>query len=80
MELYGFGNTQGKFTRTITVSAASRNGGNIVASGGSSDDDTRQVTSSVTWDATTARQKTIALSIYLTNWEKAIAPPPPAGP
>ncbi|EKD96497.1 MAG: LVIVD repeat-containing protein [uncultured bacterium] len=69
----GTENTQGVFTRYITVSDILRDGsGNIVTSGGNSDPDTRRVESSVTWNFSPNRNNVLSLITYLTNYAKII--------
>ena len=69
----GSSNTSGNFTRIITVANVQRNGGSdIVTSGGTDDPDTKKVTSTVTWNFTPARNNTVSLATYLTNFRKAI--------
>lgn len=73
-EFSGTNNTLGKFTRQITVSPVERDGnGDVVESGGTDDPDTKKVTSTVSWDFTTARSNTTTLVTYLTNFVKTIA-------
>lgn len=69
----GSSNTLGAFTRTVTVSAAARNGSDqIVASGGTPDSDIYRIDSQVSWNASPTRSNTITLTTYLTQFMKAI--------
>ncbi len=64
------------YQRTIAIENALRDGippnGNIVSSGGTVDTSTKKITSTVTWDFTTARPESISFVTYLTNWQKSI--------
>lgn len=74
----GTNNIKTPYTRTITVSAVGRDGsGNIVSSGGTDDPNTKKVTSTVTWNFTTARPETVSLVAYVTNWKTAVPTPTP---
>ncbi len=68
----GTTDTMGKYTRSIKVESVNRSGGNIVASGGTLDNNTKKITSTVTWDFSPSRQKSVVLSEYLTNFRKPI--------
>jgi prepilin-type N-terminal cleavage/methylation domain-containing protein len=63
-----------KYTRTIKVESVDRLNGDIVSSGGTNDSDTKKITSSVSWNHTSARPESIDLVTYLTNWRKSIPP------
>src|SRR5690349_13169200 len=47
----GTSDTNGKYTRSLAVSAVNRSGGAIVTSGGTVDFDTKKVTCTVSWNA-----------------------------
>src|SRR5882724_1903364 len=69
----GISNSFGKYTRVISISAVLRDGsGNIVSSGGSTDSATKKVTSTVSWKVNAARNDSVILSTYLTNWRSLI--------
>lgn len=74
--LWAFGGTNnqfGKYTRTIAVASVQRDGsGNIVSSGGAVDPNTKKITSTVTWTVRGARQDSVVLSTYLSNWNGEI--------
>src|SRR5258706_13545693 len=54
--------TLGRFTRTVNVTAVSRDvSGNIVASGGAVDPDTMKVTSLATWEFYTGKKESVSL-------------------
>ena len=70
----GSSDTNGRFTRVVTLIQAERDGnGDIVASGGIADTDTFKVISTVTWDFTPTRNNTVDVITYLTQFEKAIS-------
>jgi len=69
----GTNNTFDKYTRVITVSDVQRDGSNnVVASGGTLDANTKKITSTVTWNFSPNRNKTITLTSYITNWQATI--------
>lgn len=69
--LQGSSDSNGKFTRTLTVSEAQRNGGNIVESGGTVDSNTKKIVSEVRWvDKVTTLS--VSQTVYLTNWKAPI--------
>ncbi|MCB0749559.1 MAG: prepilin-type N-terminal cleavage/methylation domain-containing protein, partial [Ignavibacteriae bacterium] len=73
-ELQGISDTQGKYTRQIQISAVERDGSNnIVNTGGTQDPATFKITSTVDWNFTNQKAKTIELIKYLTYWEEPIA-------
>ena len=60
----------GKYTRVTSVISVSRDGsGNIVTSGGTVDPETKKVTSTVSWNFTPARQNSVVMNLYVTNWQ-----------
>ncbi len=66
----GTDNTDGKYTRVISVVAVDRDGdGNITESGGSDDPDTRRVTVTVSWNTAPSRPESVVLETYLTRWK-----------
>lgn len=71
-EFAGVDDTTGKFTRFVSVSSVERLNDDIVTSGGTTDDDTKLITSSVTWDFTSARTNTVETSQYMTNWQEGV--------
>ncbi len=83
---YGLKNTAGiwslstlpetwdKYTRTVTIADSQRDGlGNIVDSGGSADPNTKKVTVSTGWNVGAARNNSVILSEYFTNFGKTIS-------
>ncbi len=83
---YGLKNTAGiwslstlpetwdKYTRTVTIEDSQRDGlGNIVDSGGSADPNTKKVTVSTGWNVGAARNNSVILSEYFTNFGKTIS-------
>lgn len=72
----GTGNTlpsDSRFNRVITVTCIQRNAsgnivGNIACSNINSDGNTRKVTATTTWNFNSARQNSVVLTEYLTNW------------
>lgn len=68
----GANNQVDKYTRVISVSDVNRDSsGNIVtAPSGTLDPQTKKVVSTVTWNVTPARQNSVTLNQYLTNWKK----------
>lgn len=75
----GTTNTFGKYTRSIAIADVYRDtpdsSGNIVSSttaGSVLDPSTKKVTSTVTWNVTSARSDTVSQSVYLTNWQAPI--------
>lgn len=74
--LFNTNNTFEKYIRTIAISNAVRDSsGNIVASGGTDDLKTKKVTSTVSWAASGARNDSVVLSTYLSDFRKQIARP-----
>lgn len=72
-EWSGLSNTNGDYTRTISVTNVERDGnGDIVENGGTNDPDTKKIISTVTWNFTPTRNNTLTLETYLTNFRKAI--------
>lgn len=60
----------GKYTRTITIEDALRDGsGNLVESGGTTDSNTKKITISVNWDFTPTRNNTVTKILYLSDWQ-----------
>lgn len=60
------------FVRKVTVESVERNGaGDIVDTGGTIDFDTKKLTTSLTWDFTTARPSAVTVVNYLTNWQSS---------
>ena len=69
----GSSNTNGKFTRQVTVESVSRDSSeDIVTSGGFDDPNTKKITSTVTWDFSPTRSNTITLMSYFTNYNKIV--------
>lgn len=67
--------THGKpYTRTITIEDVRRDSpppaGNIVATGGTIDSDSKKITSTVTWNFTSARPESVSFTTYLSDWRK----------
>ena len=61
--------SDGIFTRSLTITSVNRSGGDIVASGGTYDPDTLKATVDVTW-SDTGRPQSTSVSTYLTNWRR----------
>lgn len=73
--LFGTNNIFEKYTRTIAISSVQRDGsGNIVASGGATDSATMKVRSTVTWAASGARNDSVVLSTYLSDFRRDLPP------
>lgn len=69
------------FNRVVTISQVQRDGGGeIVESGGTLDTDSYKVVSSVTWNFTPARQNTVEMVSYLTNWQESRSDGEPPAP
>ena len=67
--------TNGKLNRSIKIDSVQRDeNGTIVVSGGTDDPDTKKISSTVNWDFTPARAKSITLSTYVTHYDKPIEP------
>lgn len=60
----------GRFVRTITIETVERDtDGNIVVSDGSIDLETVKATATIAWNFTSARQNSVVMALYLTNWQ-----------
>lgn len=68
-------NSGKNYTRVLKVEGVNRDGsGNVVPTpGGTLDTLTKRATSTVNWSFSAARQESVSLITYLTNWEKLIS-------
>jgi len=58
-----------RFVRQVIIETVYRDvGGDIVETGGTIDYDTKKITTTTSWDFTTARPSEVVLINYLTNW------------
>lgn len=63
----------GKFSRTIEIADAARDGGgNLVESGGSVDTETKAATATVSWMLSSGRSRSLSLATYITRWKQVI--------
>lgn len=69
----GSSDTNGIYTRSVTVSDVYRNNGQIVSSGGSIDPNTKLAEVQVSWNSGPTRKNSIRLDQYFTNWQTAIS-------
>lgn len=68
-ELSGNSDTQGQFTRTVTIADVERNAlCAIVDSGGTIYGSTKKITSTIAWDLEAGNSTSITADYYLTNW------------
>jgi len=59
-----------RFTRVIVITSTQRDSnGNIVTSGGTNDPNTKKIVVTTTWNFNTARQDSVVLTEYMTNWK-----------
>jgi len=71
--LFNTSNAFEKYTRNIAIASVQRDGsGNIVASGGTVDPMTWKATSTVSWAASGARNNSVILSTYFSDFRKTI--------
>lgn len=68
-EFAGTSDVVDKFTRTILVEDALRNGSTLVETGGANDSSTKKITSTVAWNFSESRNNQVVLHTYLTDWK-----------
>lgn len=72
-QLQGTPDISGKYSRTVTISDAYRDGsGNLIDSGGTLDPSVKKIVVSVSWEFSPTNTNTIEQEIYLSNWEKSL--------
>lgn len=69
----GTSNTQGKMTRTISITTGNRDGGGNIAETGTADPNLKKVISTVTWSFGPNRNNSVVSTEYLTNFTKTIS-------
>ncbi len=70
--LGGGGDYFDKYSRTITIEDAYRDGGDIVESGNTSDEKTKKVTVAVDWNTFYGETENIQFSTYFTYWDEPL--------
>jgi hypothetical protein len=71
-QLFGTGDTSGKFSRTINVDQVYRNGSGDIAPSGTFDPRTKKVTLQVNWETVVGRPNLISLISYFSLWSSLI--------
>jgi hypothetical protein len=65
-------NTWGDYTRVLEVEAVYRDGSGNIAGSGTLDYNTKKITATVTWNFTSAKAQSVAITDYLTYWKADI--------
>ncbi len=58
-----------RFVRTLLVTSVQRNGNGDIVTSGTVDGSTYKVVATTTWNFNTARQNSVVLTSYMTNWK-----------